>query len=110
MSHSGRAKTRHRKPSLLAGPMREVAYIFERTGDHGGGLWLLVLVCGHPVFRKRHVADSWSAMAHLMFRPLRELSAPKRCQCHFCESGVPTCDPAIMIEAFGGPQPSEEPR
>lgn len=70
--------TRPRKKSDLAGPMREVVYIFEREGARGGGYWWLVLSCGHTVARKRCVAKHWTAMVHLMFRPLSEKLAPKR--------------------------------
>jgi hypothetical protein len=97
--------TSPRKKSELAGPMREVVYIFAREGDRGGGIWWLVLDCGHAVARKRYVSNSWSAMVHMMFRPLAEKLAPRRCQCHYCESGIPKQDPWIMIQAFGGPTP-----
>jgi len=94
-----------RQPSELAGPMRDVVYIFEREGERGGGLWWLILDCGHAISRKRYVANSWSAMVHMMFRPITEKIAPKRCQCHYCGSGSPKQDPWIMIKAFGGPTP-----
>ncbi len=97
--------TRPRGKGELAGPTREVVYIFERTGTRGGAIWWLVLECGHAVARKRHEAKSWSAMVHMMFRPLEEKLAPKRCQCHYCGSGVPKQDPALLIKAFGGEVP-----
>lgn len=99
-------RRRHVAPrSELAGPMREVVYIFEREGTRGGGFWWLVLDCGHAVARKRTVAKHWSAMVHLMFRPIEEKLAPKRCQCHYCGSGSPRQDPWIMVRAFGGSTP-----
>lgn len=94
-----------RKKSELAGPLREVVYIFEREGDRGGGYWWLVLVCGHAVARKRTVANHWTAMVHLMFRPIEEKLAPKRVQCHYCGSGSAKQDPWIMVKALGGPTP-----
>jgi hypothetical protein len=97
--------TSPRKKSELAGPLRKVVYIFEREGDRGGGHWLLVLECGHFVARKRYVAKEWPAMVHMMFRPLSEKLAPKRVQCHYCESGNPKQDPWIMIKALGGEVP-----
>ena len=87
------------------GPMCEVVYIFEREGERGGGYWWLVLGCGHAVARKRYVANSWTAVAQLMFKPLVEKLAPKRVQCHHCGSGSPKQDPWIMVQAFGGPTP-----
>ena len=97
--------TSPRKKSELTGPMREVVYIFERTGERGGGIWWLVLSCGHAVARKRYEAKSWSAMVHGMFRPLEEKLAPKRCQCHYCGSGSAKQDPWLLIKAFGGEVP-----
>jgi hypothetical protein len=88
---------------VLAGPLRDVVYIFERTGKNGGGLWWLVLECGHTVARKRFVANHWSALVGLMLRPCEEKLAPKRCQCHSCAFGHEKVDPAVMIKAFGGP-------
>jgi hypothetical protein len=92
-----------RRSSDLAGPLREVVYIFEREGDRGGGYWLLVLACGHFVARKRVVARSDTALMHLMFRPIEEKLAPRRAQCHACESGCAESDPWVLIEALGGP-------
>jgi hypothetical protein len=83
--------------------MRKVVYIFEREGERGGGIWWLVLECGHAVARKRYVAKHWTQMVHLMLRPLEEKLAPKRCQCHSCGHGHEKLDPAVMIKAFGGP-------
>lgn len=96
--------TAPRKKSELAGPMREVVYIFERTGVRNGAIWWLVLECGHAVARKRYDAKNWTAMVHMMFRPLEEKLAPKRAQCHYCGSGHEKRDPARMIAAFGGPK------
>lgn len=94
-----------RKKSDLAGPLREVVYIFEREGDRGGGYWWLVLACGHSVARKRYVVNSLAAVAQLMFKPLREKLAPKRAQCHYCEAGCASRDPWATVKAFGGPTP-----
>lgn len=91
--------------SDLAGPLREVVYIFEREGERGGGFWWLVLDCGHAVARKRVVAKHWTAMVHLMFKPLAEKLAPRRAQCHSCGAGHEKVDPAIMINLFGGEAP-----
>jgi len=91
-----------REKSELAGPLRDVVYIFEREGVRGGGFWLLVLDCGHSVARTRNVSKSLSATAQLMFRPLEEKLAPKRCQCHYCGSGLPRQDPWPFIKALGG--------
>jgi hypothetical protein len=96
-------RTRPRAPSELAGPVREVVYIFEREGVRGGAIWWLVLSCGHAVARKRFEAKTWTAQVRLMFRPLTEKLAPKRVQCNYCGSGSPTQDPAILVKAFGGP-------
>ena len=93
-----------KKPSELAGPMREVVYIFEREGERDGGYWRLVLSCGHSVARKRYVAKDDTAMVHAMFRPLSEKLAPKRAQCFSCGMGSSPCDPWVLIEAFGGPK------
>lgn len=82
--------------------MREVVYIFEREGVRGGAIWWLVLACGHFVARKRFEAKSWTAQVHMMFRPVEEKLAPKRCQCHYCGSGVPQQDPLLIVKAFGG--------
>jgi len=95
---------RPRQKSELAGPLREVVYIFEREGTRGGGFWWLVLSCGHAVARKRYGSRSDTAMVHAMFRPLSEKLAPKRAQCHSCGSGSASQDPWILIEAFGGPK------
>lgn len=100
-----RATTTKRPKSLLDGPMRAVVYIFEREGTRGGALWWLVLECGHAVSRKRHVAKSESATAHLLLRPLRDKLAPRRCQCLYCGAGSSHADPAILIRAFGGEVP-----
>jgi hypothetical protein len=99
-----RAAPKH-KTSELGGPMREVVYIFEREGTRGGALWWLVLSCGHAVARKRFVIRTPAAAAQAMFRPLEEKLAPKRVQCHYCESGSEKRDPWIMIKAFGGEVP-----
>ena len=99
-----KAATRRSK-SELSGPMRDVVYIFEREGERGGGYWRLVLKCGHTVARKRYVAKHWSAMVHLMFKPLSEKLAPRRVQCHSCGAGHEKVDPAIMIKLFGGEAP-----
>jgi hypothetical protein len=93
-----------RAPSELAGPLRKVVYIFERDGERGGGIWWLVLECGHSVARKRYVGGPGaSPMIHLLFRPLEEKLAPKRCQCFYCAAGHDKIDPWITINAFGGP-------
>lgn len=98
-----RAPSRVTKRSELAGPLREVVYIIERDGAHGGALWWLVLECGHSVTRKRPITKrSWSAIAQALFRPLEEKLAPRRAKCNYCGSNVPTCDPAILIKALGG--------
>jgi len=96
-----RATSKPRR-SELAGPMRDVVYIFEREGTRGGAIWLLVLSCGHPAARKRTDPKSWSALAQAMFRPLSEKLAPRRVQCHHCGSGEPTRDPAPLVRALGG--------
>lgn len=96
-------RTRPRAPSELAGPVREVVYIFERQGVRGGAIWWLVLSCGHAVARKRYEAKSWTAQVHMMFRPLEEKLAPKHCQCHYCGSGSAQQDPWLLVKAFGGP-------
>jgi hypothetical protein len=93
------------KPRDLAGPLREVVYIFEREGVRGGGIWWLVLDCGHAVARKRYVAKHWAAQVHMLLRPIEEKLAPKRVQCHSCGSGAEKHDPAILIKAFGGDVP-----
>jgi hypothetical protein len=94
-----------RKPRPLAGPKREVVYIFEREGDHGGTYWLLVLACGHSATRPRiNYRDPAVALTHALFRPLSEKLAPKRVQCMYCGSGCEKHDPWILIEAFGGPK------
>jgi hypothetical protein len=94
--------TGKRPKSEFAGPLREVVYIFERTGTCGGAIWWLVLECGHAVARKQ--AKTWSAQVRSMFQPLEEKIAPKRCQCHSCGSGVATQDPALLVMTFGGPK------
>lgn len=91
------------KKSELAGPLRKVVYIFDREGERGGGYWWLILECGHAVARKRYVPKHWTQMVQLMFRPLEEKLAPKRCQRHSCGHGHEKQDPWIMIQAFGGP-------
>jgi hypothetical protein len=93
-----------RKRSPLAGPMREVVYIFEREGERGGGIWWLVLTCGHAVARKRYTTQGYPSV-HLLFRPLEEKLAPKRVQCHYCGSGTEKHDPWILVKAFGGEVP-----
>lgn len=94
------------KPGPLSGPLREVIYIFERTGDHSGTYWRLVLTCGHTVARSRINPKDSTAMISALFRPLSEKLAPKRVQCHWCGSGSEPCDPWDAIEAFGGPKRS----
>lgn len=96
-----RATARHKR-SELAGPVREVVYIFEREGTRGGAIWLLVLECGHPAARKRADSKGWSGIAQAMFRPLREKLAPRHVQCHHCGSGEPTRDPSALVRALGG--------
>jgi hypothetical protein len=94
-----------RKPGLLAGPRRDVVYIFEREGDRGGSYWLLVLECGHSATRSRlNYSDPMVALTHALFRPLSEKLAPKRVQCMYCGNGASSCDPWILIKAFGGPE------
>ena len=88
-----------RKKSELAGPLREVVYIFERAGERGGGYWWLVLNCGHAVARKRHRPGK----INLMFVSLEEKLAPKRVQCHYCEAGCAKQDPWVTVKVFGGP-------
>ena len=90
------------KQSELAGPKREVVYIFEREGERGGGLWLLVLDCGHAVTRKHCMRTTESLVVSVLLRPLSEKLAPKRAQCHYCGSGSEKQDPWIMIKALGG--------
>jgi hypothetical protein len=94
--------TSRRTRSELAGPMRDVVYIFEREGARGGAIWLLVLSCGHPAARKRTDPKSLSALAQAMLLPLSEKLAPRRAQCHRCGSGEPATDPAPLIKALGG--------
>jgi len=84
------------------GPMRKVVYIFEREGDHGGALWLLVLECGHSVTKPRYNAKSLTAFIRAMFRPIEEKLAPKRARCFMCGVGHERYDPALLIKAFGG--------
>ena len=93
-----------RTPGPLAGPRRDVVYIFEREVDRGGAYWLLVLGCGHSATRPRINYDDPTAVAHVLFRPLSEKLAPKRVQCMYCGSGSEKRDPWILIEAFGGPK------
>lgn len=100
----GSKVARPRPKSELAGPLRDVVYIFECEGDRGGGHWRLVLECGHSVARKRYVAKDSVALVSALFRPLSEKLAPKRVQCFYCGSGSAFCDPWILIEAFGGPK------
>jgi len=87
----------HRKRDPLAGPRREVIYIFEREGSCGGPYWLLVLACGHAVSRRRH--DS-SNFVQTMFRPLSEKLAPRHVRCHYCGMGAEHRDPWILIQAL----------
>lgn len=97
--------TRKRVPGTLAGPRRDVVYIFEREGDRGGSYWLLVLDCGHSATRLRlNTSDPLAALTHALFRPLAEKLAPKRVQCMYCGSGCEKGDPWVLIEAFGGPK------
>lgn len=91
--------TSRRKWNDLAGPLREVVYIFAREGARGGPYWRLVLECGHSVARKRHNPENFP---QTLFRPLSEKLAPKRVQCHYCGSGCAVQDPAVLIRLFGG--------
>lgn len=97
--------TTKRPRSELAGPVREVIYIFERAGARDGAFWLLVLECGHIVTRRRHVARSWTAIAQTLFEPIEKRLAPRHVQCHYCGSGCEKHDPAIFIRALGGEVP-----
>ena len=81
--------------SALAGPLREVVYIFEREGARGGAFWWLVLECGHAGARSRRVPKS-------LFEPLERHLAPRHVQCRFCASGVERQDPWILVREFGG--------
>jgi hypothetical protein len=99
-THS-RATTR-RQWNELAGPLREVVYIFSREGPRGGPYWRLILECGHSVARKRYDPKN---IAQSVFRPLSEKLAPQHVQCHYCGSGSSPCDPAILIKLFGGDVP-----
>jgi hypothetical protein len=99
-----RATTR-RKWNDLAGPLREVVYIFAREGPRSGPYWRLVLACGHSVARKRRSLKDFSALAQVMFRPLDKLLAPRHVQCHDCGSGCEQQDPRILIKLFGGEVP-----
>lgn len=94
--------TAEHRESPLAGPRREVVYIFEREGDRGGSYWLLVLACGHSVTRHRPNPDPRKIMRE-MLRPLSEKLAPRSVQCMYCGSGCAAGDPWVMIEALGGP-------
>ena len=87
-------------------PLRKVVYIFEGEGEQGGGYWQLVLECGHTVARHRTtVKDPLAVVVRLaMFRPMREILAPKRVRCFSCGLGHAKTDPAIAIAAFGGPK------
>jgi hypothetical protein len=87
------------------GPLREVVYIFEREGDRGGGLWWLVLSCGHSVSRKRFTVNSLGQMAQALFRQIEQNLAPKRARCYMCQAGHEPQDPALLIRAFGGEIP-----
>ena len=99
--------TKH-KAGPLAGPRRNVVYIFEREGDRGGAYWLLVLECGHSATRARiNYSDQSSpsaSLTHALLRPLSEKLAPKRVQCMYCGNGSAKCDPWVLIKAFGGPE------
>ncbi len=79
--------------------VREVAYIFARTGSRGGPFWLLVLTCGHIESRDRYVADP-SRLA--VPTPLSRKLAPKRVGCRSCTNGNAQCDPWPTIRALGG--------
>lgn len=81
--------------------MRDVVYIFERVGSHGGPLWLLVLECGHTAWRSRH-DPRFHQFISAMFQPLSKKLAPKRCRCLHCGMGSDHRDPAEMIRMHGG--------
>lgn len=90
---------KHEQSSAVdPGPFRKVVYIFEREGDAGGTFWLLVLDCGHHVFRPRHATTIAS-----LFHPMSRKLAPKRTRCHYCGTGAETHDPAVTIRMLGGP-------
>jgi len=94
-----------REPLLGDGPLREVIYIFEREGDRGGGIWRLVLACGHSVSRKRRtVGEGPMAQVRALFEPLESFLAPKRVRYFCCGAGHPPQDPWVLVEAFGGPK------
>lgn len=92
-----------RAESPLAGPRRDVVYIFEREGDRGGAYWLLVLACGHSATRSRVSPRPLNYLTHMLFRPLSEKLAPRRVQCMYCGAGCEKSDPWILIEVLGGP-------
>ena len=94
--------TSRRTRSPLAGPPREVVYIFQREGLRGGSIWWLVLACGHTVARSRSDPKTPSAIAQAMFEPLERHLAPQRVQCHYCGAGVEEHDPGPIIRALGG--------
>lgn len=96
---------RKREALLGEGPLRAVVYIFEREGDQGGGLWWLVLECGHSVARKRkRIGEGPMVQVRALFEPVESFFAPKRARCFYCGAGHPTQDPWILVEAFGGPK------
>lgn len=97
--------TAPRKRSDLAGPSREVVYIFEREGPRGGPFWLLILECGHSVCRTRRAAKDFTGLVHALFEPLERRLAPRHAQCHCCASGLERQDPWILIGLFGGGVP-----
>ena len=76
----------------LKGPFREVVYIFDREGDRGAPYWYLVLDCGHGVSRSQPPSLG-----------IHNRLAPKRVRCMWCETGLPSSDPWILIKALGGP-------
>lgn len=92
--------TTKRQPLFPDAPLREVVYIFEREGDRGSPLWLLVLSCGHSITRRRYHPKN---LVNDMVRPIEEKLAPKRTHCMMCSMGVKHADPAVLIAAFGGP-------
>ena len=94
------AVARKRKTQLVtSGQFREVVYIFDREGARGGSYWYLVLDCGHGVARSQPPIHC----GNMLSLGLAARLAPQRVRCLWCETGSPSSDPWILIEALGGP-------
>ena len=76
----------------MKGPLREVVRIQDSVGPNGGGIWHLVLVCGHFEARRKPSIIPGRG-PNRIFLPTP--TAPKRVRCWQCGE-----DPKVQAAAL----------